>query len=183
MEACERASARFGASNVATQSYSWLSREQPTSFSFLLQESSGCFVARLGWLAPSPSTVVEEHKERLLKSWRCVCVSGAGRLNPEAEFQQQVLQRSGKSSLLPPHRQLLLDYIDYILDNIYNIILAGLFSLPNNPANIVRTESIIQQVPTHLWYNQDVREDDGGIKWKSSQRLEVNKKKKRQNLA
>lgn len=39
-------------------------------------------------------------------------------------------------------------------------------------------ESIILQGPTHLWYNQDVREDDGGIKWKSSQRLKVNKKRK-----
>lgn len=37
---------------------------------------------------------------------------------------------------------------------------------------------MILRGPTHLRYNQDVREDDGGIKWKSSQRLKVNKKKR-----
>lgn len=41
-----RASER-AAQDAPTQSYSWLSRKQPTSFSFLRQESSGCCVAGL----------------------------------------------------------------------------------------------------------------------------------------
>lgn len=36
-------------------------------------------------------------------------------------------------------------------------------------------KSTKQNQPSYLWNNQDVREDDGGIEWKTSQRLGVEK--------